>query len=372
MLDMALNNLWARKSRTVLVVLVVVVCVFLINTVDGMLSEMKADLERDMERQAGKLYLRQPGSGYPPFGSNLPEAVAQEALAHPDIDPAQSTPLLLLVIVPADNPMDHANVAGVGIIPGKERVYTGEGAAAAGADTLKGAPENAVILGADAASYYGVSVGHTLDINGETAQVVGVLARQKIENVDTAVLMPLSFAQRAFGKEGMVSAVLLTPRAPDQADALVSDLAARFPKLEVATDDAIREEAGKALEMPNQFMNMISWTVFAAAILMVTNVMLIAVRERTKEIGTLTALGMRPRTLLLTILYEALFLTTIGGALGIALTVPAAYLADWTWILSYNEVIKVSVLILLAGGLAALYPAYRATRISPIEALSYE
>ena len=55
MLDMALSNLWARKSRTVLVVLGVVVCVFLINTVDGMLSEMNADLERDMARQTGLL-----------------------------------------------------------------------------------------------------------------------------------------------------------------------------------------------------------------------------------------------------------------------------------------------------------------------------
>ncbi len=372
MLDMALSNLWARKSRTVLVVLVVVVCVFLITTVDGMLSNMKADLERDMARQEGRLYLRQAGSGYPPFGSSLPEDVVREALAYPGVNAAESTPLLLLVIVPSDGPMDPASVAGVGITPGKESVYTGKAPAATGADTLQGAPENAVILGAAAAAHYSASLGQMLDINGETAQVVGVLANQKTDSIDTAVLMPLSFAQRAFGKEGMVSAALLTPGTPSPADDLVSDLAARFPKLEVAANAAIREEAGKAMDMPNQFMSMISWTVFAAAILVVTNVMLIAVRERTKEIGTLAALGMRPRTLLLTILYEALFLTIVGGALGIALTVPAAQLADWTWILSYNEVVKVGVLILLAGGLAALYPAYRATRVSPVEASRYE
>jgi putative ABC transport system permease protein len=372
MLDMALNNLWARKSRTVLVVLGVVVCVFLINNVDGMLSEMKSNVKRDLERQAGKMYLRQPGSGYPPFGSNLPEATAREALADPRIDPAESMPLLLLVIVPASNPMDAADVAGVGITPGKERAYIGNTAAAAGVNTLQNAPENAVILGADAADHYDASPGQTLDINGETAQVVGVLERRKTENIDMAALMPLSLAQQAFGKEGLVSSALLTPREPDQTEALALDLAARFPRLEVATEEAIREEATSELDMPKQFMGMISWTVFAAAVFMVTNVMLIAVRERTKEIGTLAALGMRPRTILLTVLYEALFLTTLGGALGIVLTVPAAYLADWTWILSYGEVAKVGVLILLAGGLAALYPAFRATRVSPVEALRYE
>jgi putative ABC transport system permease protein len=126
------------------------------------------------------------------------------------------------------------------------------------------------------------------------------------------------------------------------------------------------------LEMPNRFMGMISWTVFLAAIVMVTNVMLIAVRERTREIGTLAALGVRPTTLLLTILYESLFLTVTGGVLGIALTVPAAYAGDWTWILSYQEAVKVAFLVVIAGGLAALYPAYRATRVSPVEALRYE
>ncbi len=371
MLDMALKNLWARKSRTILVILGVVVCVFLINTVAGMLSVMKGDVKRDLERQAGKMYLRQPGSGYTPFGSSIPEAIAREALADPRIDPAESTPLLLLVIVPASNPMDDADVAGVGITPGKERAYIGD-TSAAGVSTLQGASENAVILGADAASHYGASVGQTLDINGETAQVVGVLARRKTESIDIAVLMPLSLAQRAFGKEGMVSVALLTLREPNQMEAVASDLAARFPKLEVATEEDIREEATRTLSMPNRFMGMISWTVFAAAILMVTNVMLIAVRERPRESGTLAALGTRPRTILLTILYEALILTIIGGVLGIALTVPAAYLADWTWILSYEAAVKVGVLILLAGGLAALYPANRATRISPVEALRYE
>ncbi|MFC1935515.1 ABC transporter permease [Chloroflexota bacterium] len=369
---MALKNLWARKSRTMLVVLGVVVCVVLINTVDGMLSAMKSDLERDMARHEGRMYLRQPGSGYPPFGSNVAESVIQEALAHPDIDLNESTALLLLVIVPADNPMDDADVAGIGIMPGKEAAYTDYTPAAAGVNTLQGTPEDSVILGADAANYYGTSVGQQLDVNGEWATVVGILARRKVDNIDRAVLMHLSFAQRIFGKEGVVSAALLKPKEPGHSETLASDLSARFPKLEIATEANIKQEASKALEMPNQFMGMISWAVFAAAILMVTNMMLVAVRERTREIGTLTALGMRPRTVMLTILYEALVLTTAGGVIGIALTVPAAYLGGWTWILSYGEVAKVSILILLAGGLAALYPAYRATRISPVEALRYE
>ena len=372
MLDMALKNIWARKSRTILVVLGVVVCVFLINTVDGMLSEMKADLELDLKRQAGIFYLRQPGSGYPPFGSSLPEAIVQDAMSHPGIDSAGSTPLLLLVIVPANNPMDPGDVLGIGITPGKERAYTGGATSAAGVDTLQGAPENALILGADAASYYDVSVGQRLNINGQEGQVVGVLASRKTDNIDKAVLMPLSFAQRVFGKEGLVSAALLKAREPGQIEALMSDLATISPIMEVATEANIREEASRRLDMPNKFMGMISWTAFVVAIVIVVNVMLIAVRERTKEIGTLAALGMRPLTILLTILYEALILTTIGGVVGIALTVPAAHLADWTWILSYKEVVKVGVLVLLGGGVAALYPAYRATRISPVEALRYE
>jgi len=372
MLDLALRNLWARKTRTILVIVGVIVCVFLINTVDGMLSEMKAERERDVGLQAGRLYLRQPGSGYPPFGSTIPEVVIKEALSLPELDPAQSTPLLLLIIVPSQNPMDLAEVAGVGLIPGRERLYLGDTPAEVGASTLYNAPDNAFILGADAARHYAVSVGQKLDINGEVGEVVGILAKSKIDVVDKVVLMSLSFAQRAFGREGTVSAALLAPKESGRREALISDFTSRFPKLELATEDTIGQELSKTMQMPNQFMGMISWTVFAAAILMVANVMLGAVRERTKEIGTLAALGMRPRTIMLTILYEALISTSTGGILGIVLSIPAAHLADWTWILSYKEIAKVGALVLLAGCIAGLYPAYRAARVNPVEALRYE
>ncbi len=372
MLDIALKNLWARKSRTALVVLGVVVCVFLINTVDGMLSEMNNSLKGDMARVAGKIYLRQSGSGYPPFASSLSEATAREALTTPGVDADESTPVLLLSLVPADNPMDLAEVIGVGVTPGKERAYLDQVTASAGVITLEGAPANAVILGINAADYYGAAVGDTVDINGEVGQVAGILARRRIGSIDQAALMPLQFAQNAFSKEGLVSFALLTIEDPGQTQTVASALAGMFPRFEVATDADIRDEASKMLDMPNRFMGMISWTVFLAAIVMVTNVMLIAVRERTREIGTLAALGVRPGTVMLTVLYEALILTAAGGVLGIVLTVPAAYAADWAWILSYQEVVKVAFLVLIAGGLAALYPAYRATRVSPVEALRYE
>ena len=372
MFDLAVKNLWARKTRTVLVVLAVAVCVFLINTVDGMLSNMNADRARDLDRQSGSLYLRQAGSGYPPFGSTMPESTAARAVAHPAADPSRSTPLLLTVIVPPDDPMVLAEVLGVGLVPGAEAAYLGAARAATGSVSLLGAGDNALILGALAAKYYDVGVGDTVNVNGEPGSVTGVIERRGIENVDDAVLMALPFAQRAFGREGLASVAMVKPRDAAEAATLAADLSAWFPRLEVAIDADIRDEVGRTMDMPNRFMGMISWTVFVVAIVMVTNVMLTAVRERTREFGTLAALGARPVVVLMTVMMEAFILMAIGGAVGISAAVPAAHMMGWTWVLSVQEVLKVGVLVVVGGGLAALYPAYRATRISPVEALRYE
>jgi putative ABC transport system permease protein len=115
-----------------------------------------------------------------------------------------------------------------------------------------------------------------------------------------------------------------------------------------------------------------------AGVIGVANIMLITVKERTKEIGIRKALGAPPRSIVGTILQESVFLTAAAGYLGLVLGV--AFLTAIAAAMPQNDffgepridftiAVYANVVLVVAGALAGFFPAYAAARVSPIEAM---
>jgi putative ABC transport system permease protein len=106
------------------------------------------------------------------------------------------------------------------------------------------------------------------------------------------------------------------------------------------------------------------------------NIMLVSVTERTREIGLRLAVGARPRDILWQFLIEAVTLSTIGGAIGVVLGMGAAQgiasLAGWPSLVSVEAVVLAVAFSGLVGVFFGFYPARRAARMDPIEALRRE
>lgn len=375
MIDIAVKEIMARKVRSILCIAGVMICVFLLSTIQGLSNRLEGTIAGDIARMGDTMYFQQKGVPYPPFGSAFKEQTGTEVLKADGVDENASTPILFVVIEPAENPRDAARVIGVGLNPGAETAYLAETAAVSGSITLEGEAENAVILGAAAAEFYVAGVGDTLLVREEEFLVTGILEPTGTANTDNAFIMALDTAQKVFGRGGMISAVIVVSEGGAQMAAVETSLEEEFANGEVQTQAEIEEELEASLQTPRSILGLINAVVFIVTIIIIMNVMMMSVKEKTREIGVMRAIGTRRGSVLGLIFYESLILSVLGGVLGLLAAIPASFLLEIplsATLLSPLVFVRVLVLVFLTGVFSGLLPGYVVSRISPLEALRYE
>jgi len=372
MFDVAFKNLWSRKTRSILCILAVMVSVYLNGSTLTMNNWMYQTMTSELARYMGKIYVQQGGSGYPPFDSAITQATAEAILARTDLglNPEESALLIFVRTERGMMPFMPAESMVIGVPMGKENALMGD-TQAAGANRFPDATGNVAILGKQAADYYKAALGQAVIINGQSLRVIGVLERSSMDSVNISAIVPLPTAQRLFGKEGMVSAVLLAAEDVNRVTQTTATLRQDYPVMEVTTQEDMLAEAKKVLQMPMFYMSMMSVTAFIVAVAVIMSTMVMAVMERTREIGTLRAIGASRQIVLVGILAEIMILILIGGIPGALLSMPMAALMETT-LPTPAQLAQVVLFAIVAGMAGGLYPAWRATRVDPLEALRYE
>jgi putative ABC transport system permease protein len=233
-------------------------------------------------------------------------------------------------------------------------------------------------------------VGQWIDIAGVPFQVVGVFSGQTGADQERQIYIPVSTAQLAFhGADhlGMLEFTLGTA-SPAQAriltDRVVAQLAERH-RFDPNDRQAIRiqnnveqfDRFTKIYWLISTFVLVIGTGTLAAGVVGVSNIMMIAVRERTREIGVRKALGATPGSIVAMILQESVFLTGVAGLLGLAAGVALLGVAGD---LIQNDFVRNPAIhlgvgiaaaagLIVAGAIAGYFPARAAARINPITAL---
>ncbi|MBU0546656.1 MAG: ABC transporter permease [Patescibacteria group bacterium] len=243
-------------------------------------------------------------------------------------------------------------------------------------------------------------IGKTVRIKKTNFTVIGVLAPQGTQmfmNLDEVAYIPLTTAQKLILGRDSIQQIIARTISEDKIDEAVNNIRLTIrerhnidnPEGDLAKDDFKVMSQKQTAQILSTVTNTI--TVFLSAVASIAllvggigimNIMLVSVTERTREIGLRKAVGAQEKDILWQFLIEAVVLTLLGGAIGIFLGFIASFAASqlavafldpsWKFIFSLNSIILAFSVSTIIGLIFGIYPAQKAAKLSPIDALDYE
>lgn len=235
------------------------------------------------------------------------------------------------------------------------------------------------------------ALGGELKINSRPYEVVGILTRVGDTSAfgggtDDSVIVPYSVAERYLvGRNSSPSILALAADVTDAGTAVEEITATLLETHKVTTDteDFMVRDAGSRLASAQEsartmslLLIIIASTTLIVGGIGIMNVMFVSVKERTREIGILKAIGAKRQEILKQFLLEAVFISMLGGIIGLIIgSIAVPLLENYVGIradASAYGIILGIVFALLTGTFFGFYPAMKASELSPLEALRYE
>jgi putative ABC transport system permease protein len=363
---MALRNIARRKARSTLTVLGITVGIASMVFLMSMMEGLEVQVTSIMERGGADLLVLQRGS----FDLMLSRLSESEVKGLQQVPGVEAISYSLFMVTKVENyPYFIVNGLRLGEFTiGHFDVVEGEG--------LTPADEGKILLGRKIASHLKKRPGDEIVLQGNRFEVAGIYETGlRFEDFGSVIL--LEGAQRVFDLEGFLSLVEVKVVDLASLEEVKASISRAFTNVEV---NVPREVASKQedLQLIRSAASGISLVAVLFGTIIITNTMIMSVYERTREIGILRALGWRKRSVLLMFLRETLALSLMGGASGIAMALAGTYLLEnftSTVIPMRTDLLHVVYGIgsaIALGVLGGAYPAVRAARMDPIEALGHE
>jgi len=231
-------------------------------------------------------------------------------------------------------------------------------------------------------------VGQTLIIRNIPFKIVGVLEAKGFnlfgQDQDDVVIIPYTSHMRRITKRTFVNSIMVQAASKDTITQVQDDITTLLrdrhksaePDFTVRTQLELMAMATSTTRIMSVLLGAIASVSLIVGGIGIMNIMLVSVTERTREIGIRMAVGARGRDILIQFLIEAVTLSAAGGIMGIALGMAAAkitsHFTGWPTLTPYAWIGIACVSSAAIGIVSGFYPAWKASRLDPIEALRYE
>ena len=409
-LRLAVRNVWRSKSRTVLVVLILGVVLGLGLLMQGVNASISSNIEQ-IRQSLGNIVMVQPpgsGSGMPVFttGAALDAAIIDELKDIPHVEGVvgrvigrpESTslespsfggggglmggfggrpgagldgPMIFLNGIATDQPLTNPQ-------GGEADIISGHGL------TQENETQNVALVGKELAVENGLVVGSTLELNEEEFNVAGIFSTGTMFD-SLGVFLPLVNAQRILDMEGKVNTIVVEVDSFDNVEATIDTMRDRLgDRADVVSPlTMVTRFIGSTLEgISSTIKTGASVTLIVAAIVLLFT-MILVIRESTREIGTLKAIGASNTQVLLQFTTQALALTLVGILVGIGVylfgsealpvLLPTGPISRLFGGVEVSMAVGLGYLpwAVLAGIAGGLLPSLYAARINPAEVLRH-
>ena len=233
------------------------------------------------------------------------------------------------------------------------------------------------------------AIGKVISINNKRVLVIGVLAEKGSSmgmGGDKACLLPISYLRNNMSSTSSISISVMAAN-NYEIDAVIGSAIGVFRSIrrlrpienqnfEITKSDSLAKSLMDNLKYVTSAATLIGFITLLGAAIALMNIMLVSVTERTKEIGTRKAIGATSKTIRQQFLMEAIVICQLGGLLGIVIGIlignitsfmmNSAFVIPWVWLAAGV------VLCLIVGLASGIYPAIKASKLDPIEALRNE
>ncbi|MCG6975198.1 MAG: FtsX-like permease family protein [Acidiferrobacterales bacterium] len=395
------RNLWRHPKRTFVILFAITLGVWFMVISAGMMVGIIEQQVRDtIFNLTGHAQIHNPEYRDDPAIEHSmppPTPAMLEILNSPKVKQWSSRVRLPAVVM---SERESRGVTLVGIDPKHEQGLSLIGEPVVEGRALESIDDDGIVIGRRMAEKLETRVGKRIVVmsqnkNKEVAdrgfRIVG-LYRAELESTETAyVFTGRKTAQKLLGLNDDLSEIALITYSRDGLEPLVASLRQAAPTLETKSWKELEPLMVSALKVYDNFMIIWYLIIFGAMAFGLTNTMLMAIFERTREIGLFQALGMRPRYIVGQVLMETFILLLIGVALGnltgwftsdvifadgIDLTEFARGMESFQmssimrFQLEARDLITINLMVIVLGLLASLYPALKAARYVPVEAIT--
>ena len=313
-------------------------------------------------------------------GEQLPEAIPLDTVGKIAAIPGlTAVPYLTERTAYQNNP-----ISVIGILPEEMRRYKNWEVEQGGYFATPDEP--ALVIGYGIAKQFNLKSGDELTVKGERLPIKGVL-RETGGKDDIAVYLPLSVAQRLYGVGDMVSFIAIKVDDISKIDATILKIQ-EAANVAVVSDKQLLRSVLAIVGTVSTTLQMIAAVAILAAAFGIINTMMTAISERRREIGILQAIGAPRGTIFSLFFLESGLYGLFGGVLGVAggllfslLASPYIAQNEFTTLMKGTDaagaldlrIILGSILFSVAVSLVSgLYPAWKAARLTPVEAIAYE
>jgi putative ABC transport system permease protein len=383
MLNLTIKNIMYKKTRSILTILGIVIAMQLYIVLSGIMNAYDKDMQKQVASMAGKIFVQAKTEGTAsmlPMQNVINESIANKLEQLEGIDASLTTKILYNEVIAAQAPNMPPLVFVAGVEKGKEESYFGN-LDVEGKDT--NSKDNDVILGATAALWaeqeQKVKLNDTITLNGEKFTVVGILPPINM-SIDSTIVMPLKTAQNLYNKQGIVNALMITATKVDKIDDLAKLIEKTDDSVIASTSKEVQKSADQMLAGQRGFFDMINGTIIFVAIFMVMIIMIMAIHERKKEIGTLKAIGASYSKVLFMVMAESTILSVIGGLIALPTSILFSWVvggrpSDLETLLTFNDPADwpmILVVTIIIGVVSGILPALSARKVNPLESIRYE